>query len=162
MSANEASLTPNDSAGRPADGTTPLVTVQNLIKHFPVTRGLVLQRQVGLVRAVDGISFNIQRGETLGLVGESGCGKTTAGRTLLGLYPATSGEVLIDGHDLRHARGAELMTLRRKAQIIFQDPSPRSTRAGRSTPSSPSLCASTTCCRPKKSVWNGSRNCSGW
>jgi len=71
--------------------TEPLVKVQNLTKHFPVTRGLVLQRQVGLVRAVDGISFEIQRGETLGLVGESGCGKTTAGRTLLGLYPATSG-----------------------------------------------------------------------
>jgi oligopeptide transport system ATP-binding protein len=100
----------------------PLVNVKNLTKHFPVTRGLILERQIGLVRAVDGISFEIQGGETLGLVGESGCGKTTAGRTLLGLYPATSGEVLIDGQDLRHARGAELMALRRKAQIIFQDP----------------------------------------
>jgi oligopeptide transport system ATP-binding protein len=99
-----------------------LVKVQNLTKHFPVTQGLVLQHQVGLVRAVDGISFEIQRGETLGLVGESGCGKTTAGRTLLGLYPATSGEVFIDGQDMRHARGADLMTIRRKAQIIFQDP----------------------------------------
>ena len=99
-----------------------LVKVQNLTKHFPVTRGLVLERQVGLVRAVDGISFEIQRGETLGLVGESGCGKTTAGRTLLGLYPATSGDVFIDGQDMNHARGAELMSIRRKAQIIFQDP----------------------------------------
>ncbi len=102
--------------------SSPLVKVQNLTKHFPVTQGLVLQRQVGLVRAVDGISFEIQRGETLGLVGESGCGKTTAGRTLLGLYPATSGEVFIDGQDMRHAHGSELMTIRRKAQIIFQDP----------------------------------------
>lgn len=99
-----------------------LVKVQNLTKHFPVTRGLVLERQVGLVRAVDGISFEIQRGETLGLVGESGCGKTTAGRTLLGLYPATSGDVFIDGHDMNHAHGTELMSIRRKAQIIFQDP----------------------------------------
>jgi oligopeptide transport system ATP-binding protein len=99
-----------------------LVKVHNLIKHFPVTRGLLLQRQVGVVRAVDGISFEIQRGETLGLVGESGCGKTTAGRTLLGLYPSTGGDVFIDGQDMRHAHGTELMAIRRKAQIIFQDP----------------------------------------
>jgi oligopeptide transport system ATP-binding protein len=103
-------------------GTNALVKVRNLTKHFPVTRGLVFERKIGMVRAVDGISFEIQRGETLGLVGESGCGKTTAGRTLLGLYPATSGEVFIDNQDMRHARGAELMTIRRKAQIIFQDP----------------------------------------
>jgi oligopeptide transport system ATP-binding protein len=102
--------------------TNVLVKVQNLTKHFPVTHGLVLERRVGLVRAVDGISFEIERGETLGLVGESGCGKTTAGRTLLGLYPATSGEVFIDNQDMRHARGKDLMTIRRKAQIIFQDP----------------------------------------
>jgi oligopeptide transport system ATP-binding protein len=105
-----------------SDPETPLVQVKNLTKHFPVMRGLVLERQIGLVRAVDGLSFEIQRGETLGLVGESGCGKTTAGRTLLGLYPATAGEVLIDGQNLQRARGAELMALRRKAQIIFQDP----------------------------------------
>jgi oligopeptide transport system ATP-binding protein len=103
-------------------GTNALVKVRNLTKHFPVTRGLVFERKIGMVRAVDGISFEIQRGETLGLVGESGCGKTTAGRTLLGLYPATSGEVFIDNQDMRHARGEELMTIRRKAQIIFQDP----------------------------------------
>jgi oligopeptide transport system ATP-binding protein len=102
--------------------TTPLLQVRNLTKHFPVTQGLVLQKTVGFVRAVDGISFDIQRGETLGMVGESGCGKTTAGRTLLGLYPATAGEILFDGHDMRQARGAELMEIRRKAQIIFQDP----------------------------------------
>ncbi len=99
-----------------------LVQVRNLTKYFPVTQGLVLQKAVGYVRAVDGISFDIQRGETLGLVGESGCGKTTAGRTLLGLYPATGGEINIDGHDMRRARGAELMEIRRRAQIIFQDP----------------------------------------
>lgn len=100
----------------------PLVEVNNLTKHFPVTRGVVIQKQVGTVRAVDGISFKIARGETLGLVGESGCGKTTAGRTLLGLYPPTDGEIQIDGHNLRKAHGTEMMLIRRKAQIIFQDP----------------------------------------
>jgi len=101
---------------------TPIVVVENLVKHFPVTRGLVFQHKVGAVRAVDGISFSIARGETLGLVGESGCGKTTAGRTLLGLYPPTGGTVTIDGHAVRNARGAELLTIRRTAQMIFQDP----------------------------------------
>jgi oligopeptide transport system ATP-binding protein len=100
----------------------PLVQVENLTKHFPVTRGIVFQRKVGAVRAVDGISFSIERGETLGLVGESGCGKTTAGRTLLGLYPASSGKVTIDGHDVRSARGSEMLEIRRDAQMIFQDP----------------------------------------
>ena len=102
--------------------TQPLVEVQDLKKHFPVTRGLVLQRQVGLVRAVDGISFTIQRGETLGMVGESGCGKTTAGRTMLGLYPATGGNVVIDGDDILRSRGKDVLKIRRKAQMIFQDP----------------------------------------
>jgi oligopeptide transport system ATP-binding protein len=104
------------------NAAAPLVVVENLTKHFPVLRGIVIQRKVGAVRAVDGISFTIASGETLGLVGESGCGKTTAGRTLLGLYPATAGVVLIDGHDIQHAHGAELLAIRRKAQMIFQDP----------------------------------------
>jgi oligopeptide transport system ATP-binding protein len=99
-----------------------LVQVKNLKKHFPITSGIIIQRQVGAVRAVDGISFEIRRGETLGLVGESGCGKTTAGRTLLGLYEATDGQVVIDGHDVRTAKGDEAMAIRRKAQMIFQDP----------------------------------------
>jgi oligopeptide transport system ATP-binding protein len=102
--------------------TEPLVHVENLIKHFPITRGIVIERVVGAVRAVDGISFNIQKGETLGLVGESGCGKTTAGRTLLGLYPATSGKTIIDTHSVHDAKSEELMHIRRKAQMIFQDP----------------------------------------
>ena len=100
----------------------PLVVVKNLKKYFPVTRGIVFQRKIGEVKAVDGISFAISKAETLGLVGESGCGKTTAGRTLLGLYPATSGEIQIAGLDVCTVRGRDLKDLRRKAQIIFQDP----------------------------------------
>ena len=96
----------------------PLVIVQDLKKHFPVTRGLVFQRKAGVVRAVDGVSFTIQRGETLGMVGESGCGKTTVGRTMLGLYPATSGSVMIDGDDILHARRKDQLGIRRKAQMI--------------------------------------------
>ena len=102
--------------------SNPLVEVQDLKKHFPVRRGLILQRNVGFVRAVDGVSFTIQRGETLGMVGESGCGKTTVGRTMLGLYPATSGTVVIDGANILSARGRDMLNIRRKAQIIFQDP----------------------------------------
>jgi oligopeptide transport system ATP-binding protein len=99
-----------------------LVRVEGLVKHFPINRGILVQRQVGAVQAVDDISFVVARGETLGLVGESGCGKTTAGRTLLGLYPATAGTITIDGHNVRTAKGHELMQIRRKAQMIFQDP----------------------------------------
>jgi len=102
--------------------STALVEVQDLKKHFPVSRGIIFRSRVGLVRAVDGVSFSIQRGETLGMVGESGCGKTTVGRTMLGLYPATSGNVVIDGEDILHARGKDQLRIRRKAQIIFQDP----------------------------------------
>ncbi|MBN2386479.1 MAG: ABC transporter ATP-binding protein [Anaerolineales bacterium] len=100
----------------------PLVRVEDLTKHFPVMRGLLVQRRVGAVRAVDGISFTIARGETLGLVGESGCGKTTAGRTLLALYPPTAGRVLIAGQEIFQARGREMLAIRRQAQMIFQDP----------------------------------------
>jgi oligopeptide transport system ATP-binding protein len=96
--------------------------VQNLVKHFPVTRGILIQRQVGAVRAVDGITFDIHQGDTLGLVGESGCGKTTAGRTILGLYSPTSGKVRIENHEVQAVKGDQPLTLRRKAQIIFQDP----------------------------------------
>jgi oligopeptide transport system ATP-binding protein len=99
-----------------------LVRVEGLKKHFPIQRGILIQRKVGAVQAVDGISFEIFKGETLGLVGESGCGKTTAGRTLLGLYHATEGRVLIDGHDVHQAKGSDLLAVRRKATMIFQDP----------------------------------------
>ena len=100
----------------------PLIQVEGLKKHFPITEGIIFQRVTGAVKAVDGISFSIQRGETLGLVGESGCGKTTVGRTVLGLYEATAGEIMIDGMDVRNSKGSDLMRIRRNAQMIFQDP----------------------------------------
>lgn len=98
-----------------------LVQVKNLVKYFPV-RGGLLQRVVAWVQAVDNVSFNIKAGETLGMVGESGCGKTTIGRTVLRLVPATSGEVLYEGQDVFKANARDLKALRRNMQIIFQDP----------------------------------------
>jgi oligopeptide transport system ATP-binding protein len=99
-----------------------LMHVSDLVKHFPIFQGIVVQRQVGAVRAVDGISFDVHQGETLGLVGESGCGKSTTGRTVLQLYRPTSGNVVFDGVDLVNLRGADLRKMRRKMQMIFQDP----------------------------------------
>jgi oligopeptide transport system ATP-binding protein len=98
------------------------VQISDLKKYYPITKGLVFQRKVGSIRAVDGISFEIERGETLGLVGESGCGKTTVGRTILGLYPATSGSIMINGADVRSASHREMQAFRKRNQIIFQDP----------------------------------------
>jgi oligopeptide transport system ATP-binding protein len=99
-----------------------LVRLENLTKHFPITRGIVVQRQVGAIQAVDKISFEIRKGETLGLVGESGCGKSTAGRTILQLYRPTSGKVYFKGEDLTTLQGEQLRRIRRDMQIIFQDP----------------------------------------
>ncbi|MFM7845304.1 MAG: ABC transporter ATP-binding protein [Planctomycetota bacterium] len=98
-----------------------LLQIKNLKKYFPVRRGL-LQRVVGHVKAVDDVSFGIRPGETLGLVGESGCGKTTVGRTLLRLYEPTSGEIEFDGQNVTHLQGVALRNLRRNLQIVFQDP----------------------------------------
>ena len=99
-----------------------LVRVQGLKMYFPIMRGVLLRRAVGYVKAVDGISFDVKRGETFGLVGESGCGKTTTGRVILQLYRATEGVVEFDGNDLTQLRGEELRQLRPRMQMIFQDP----------------------------------------
>ena len=98
-----------------------LLQVNDLVMHFPIYRG-VIRRQVGAVRAVDGVSFDVKKGETLGLVGESGCGKTTTGRTILQLYRPTAGSVVFDGVDLVALKGEQLRKMRRKMQMIFQDP----------------------------------------
>ena len=98
-----------------------LLQVDDLMMHFPIYRG-VFQRQVGAVRAVDGVSFGVKRGETLGLVGESGCGKSTTGRTILQLYKPTAGNVHFEGKDLVKLKGEEMRHMRRKMQMIFQDP----------------------------------------
>ncbi len=107
---------PADKSSQPV-----LLEVKGLETWFPIRRG-ILQRTVGHVKAVDGVSFHVRRGETLGLVGESGCGKTTVGRTLLRLIPATGGSVKFDGRDVFTTGVADLRRLRREMQIIFQDP----------------------------------------
>ncbi len=99
-----------------------LLHVDNLVKHFPISQGIVFRKQIGAVRAVDGVSFDVHRGETLGLVGESGCGKSTTGRTILQLYRPTSGSVLFEDADLVALKGESLRKMRRKMQMIFQDP----------------------------------------
>ncbi|MEM7537181.1 MAG: ATP-binding cassette domain-containing protein [Chloroflexota bacterium] len=104
------------------NGNTPLVRVNSLVKHFPITSGIIIQRQVGAVKAVDGVSFDIYPGETLGLVGESGSGKSTTGRTILQLHRPTSGSVTLGGEELSTMAGEGLRQMRKKMQMIFQDP----------------------------------------
>jgi oligopeptide/dipeptide ABC transporter ATP-binding protein len=114
---------PSSTARARGDGAgDPLVQVRDLVKHFPITQGVVFQRKVGAVQAVDGVSFDVERGETLGIVGETGCGKSTTARLVMRLLEATSGEVRFDGEDITHVKGARLKAVRRDMQMIFQDP----------------------------------------
>ena len=104
-----------------ATGET-ILEVRDLKMYFPITSGIIFQRQVGAVKAVDGINMTIKRGETLGLVGESGCGKSTAGRAILQLHKPTAGEVIFQGRDLTRLNPNDMRAVRRDMQMIFQDP----------------------------------------
>lgn len=99
-----------------------LLEVKNLVKHFPITQGIIFSKKVGAVQAVDDVSFTVNKGETLGLVGESGCGKSTTGRVILRLIEATSGEVRFEGRNILTLNAKEMRELRKDMQIIFQDP----------------------------------------
>jgi oligopeptide/dipeptide ABC transporter ATP-binding protein len=105
-----------------ANGANKLIEVRDLEKHFPLRQGIVFQKQVGAVRAVDGVSFDVIEGETLGLVGESGCGKSTTARLITRLLEPTGGEIIYRGEDIAHATRSDLKPLRRDMQMIFQDP----------------------------------------
>ena len=111
-----------ERAPSPEQEVQPLLVVKDLKMHFPVTSGVILQRKVGAIKAVDGVSFSIRPGQTLGLVGESGSGKTTVGRCIIQLNKATSGEVWLDDIDLCKANGKQLRAMRRRMQMVFQDP----------------------------------------
>jgi oligopeptide transport system ATP-binding protein len=101
---------------------TPIVSVRGLVKHFPIMSGIIIKRQVAAVKAVDDVTFDIWKGETLGLVGESGSGKSTTGRTILQLYRPTAGSVMVEGKELTSMKGEELRHMRQRMQMIFQDP----------------------------------------
>lgn len=100
----------------------PLLRVEGLVKHFPLTRGVVFKSHVGDVKAVDGVSFDLHRGETLGIVGESGCGKTTLAKLLVRLETPTAGRALFDGRNIFELNGPDLRALRRNLQMVMQDP----------------------------------------
>ncbi len=123
-----------DAASGAAAGGQQLLEVSGLKVHFPITRGIVIERHVGDVRAVDGVTLTLRRGETLGLVGESGCGKSTLGRAILRLYRPTAGRITFAGRDITTLEGAPLRAVRRRMQMIFQDPyaslNPRMTVGG--------------------------------
>jgi oligopeptide transport system ATP-binding protein len=129
-----AAIAPSGASRSASGNGAPLLDVRDLKVWFPITSGLVFERHVGDVRAVDGVSFALERGETLGLVGESGCGKSTTGRAIIRLYDPTEGSVVFDGTDLATLKAGELRASRRRMQMIFQDPysslNPRMTAGG--------------------------------
>jgi oligopeptide/dipeptide ABC transporter ATP-binding protein len=104
------------------NGSQPLLVVEDLEKHFPITRGIVFQKEIGRVRAVDGISYSVSKGETLGVVGESGCGKSTMARCVMRLLEPTGGKITFDGRDITRLGRRELMEVRRDMMMVFQDP----------------------------------------
>src|ERR1019366_1210364 len=113
-------------AGTPPPGTAPggdvLLRVENLVKYFPVKTGKLIQGHREFVHAVDGVSFEVRRGQTMGLVGETGCGKSTVARCVSRLYDITSGRIEFEGHDLSHLSPRRMRPFRREVQMIFQDP----------------------------------------
>ena len=117
-----ADPTPTSTTARPHATGDPLLQVRDLVKYFPVTQGVLFKRTIGHVKAVDGVSFDVAAGETLGVVGESGCGKSTLARVLMRLEPATSGQVMFEGEDMLALKGSALRRMRRKVQMVFQDP----------------------------------------
>ena len=114
--------TATQPAAQSKSGNSVLLEVKHLKMYFPVTSGIIVQKKVADVKAVDDVSFFIRKGETLGLVGESGCGKTTTGRAILQLYKPSAGEIMFEGRDLCKLSGGDMRAMRRKMQIIFQDP----------------------------------------
>src|SRR6476619_4482001 len=123
MTANGASPVASQAvAPEQSSAEKPLLDVRNLVMHFPLTQGIIIQRKVGAVQAVDGVSFVVKKGETRGLVGESGCGKSTTGRAILQLYKPTAGEVVFNGKDLTKLDSGDMRKMRRHLQMIFQDP----------------------------------------
>ena len=122
MSAGTGAVAQPGASAPGASADEPLLRVEGLVKHFPVTQGVVRRKEIGRVRAVDGVSFELRRGETLGLVGESGCGKSTVSKVLLGLERATAGKVYYKGRDVFAMSRGEVRRLRRNVQMIFQDP----------------------------------------
>ncbi len=114
--------TPVRQARAPTPAAKPLLEVRGLQMHFPISEGMIMRRQIGEVKAVDGVDLTIGRGETLGLVGESGCGKTTMGRCILRLEKPTAGQIVYDGVDIAKLGRRDLVALRRRIQVIFQDP----------------------------------------
>ncbi|MFE1766208.1 ABC transporter ATP-binding protein [Streptomyces angustmyceticus] len=113
---------PGEGGGPAAGAAVPLLEVRDLVKHFPLTRGVLFHKQIGAVRAVDGVSFALHQGETLGIVGESGCGKSTIAKLLVGLERPTAGQIRYRGEDISTLSGRALRAVRRNIQMVFQDP----------------------------------------